>query len=152
MYTNSFSWCMLCMALKWHVPKCQLLAVSNINQKGFTYSFTTTSYIMNIMLYMIWNMIHRTAIYNGLHLTHLVAIIVLLPTYSSTAVNICPKSLQLKSVQNDLLNIQQSNVFSVDINNPRKTICVPASCKLLCVKQHGHLTTFAWCEFSYNKV
>lgn len=82
-------------------------------------------------------------IYNGLHLTHLVAIIVLLPTYSSTAVNICPKSLQLKSVQNDLLNIQQSNVFSVDINNPRKTICVPASCKLLCVKQHGHLTTFA---------
>lgn len=94
---------------------------------------------------MIWNMIHRTAIYNGLHLTHLVAIIVLLPTYSSTAVNICPKSLQLKSVQNDLLNIQQSNVFSVDINNPRKTICVPASCKLLCVKQHGHLTTFAWC-------
>lgn len=88
-------------------------------------------------------MIHRTAIYNGLHLTHLVAIIVLLPTFSSTAVNICPKSLQLKSVQNDLLNIQQSNVFSVDINNPRKTICVPASCKLLCVKQHGHLTTFA---------
>lgn len=88
-------------------------------------------------------MIHRTAIYNGLHLTHLVAIIVLLPTYSSTAVNICPKSLQLKSVQNDLLNIQQSNVFSVDINNPRKTICVPASCKLPCVKQHGHLTTFA---------
>lgn len=147
--------------LKWHVPKCQLLAGSNINQKGFTYSFTKLAfhftldyilYIMNIMPYMIWNMIHRTAIYNGLHLTHLVAIIVLLPTYSSTAVNICPKSLQLKSVQNDLLNIQQSNVFSVDINNPRKTICVPASCKLLCVKQHGHLTAFTWCEFSYNKV
>lgn len=142
--------------LKWHVPKCQLLAGSNINQKGFTYSFTKLAFhfTLDYILYNEYNALYdmkydsqnryiQRFTFNSPRRHYCIAAHIFFD---------CSQYMPQILTAKILLNIQQSNVFSVDINNPRKTICVPASCKLLCVKQHGHLTTFAWCEFSYNKV
>lgn len=46
--------------LKWHVPKCQLLAGSNINQMGFTYSFTKLAFhfTLDYILYNEYNALY----------------------------------------------------------------------------------------------